>query len=156
MLVMVGGETGDFLDDAQTLTMDAHVSYFTAGFATWAKLLVSDKNGAECTGDGILCPEPRRDSSVKMMGNDGSSNGRLLMYGGLTVGSAEETSSVGRAYLEGAASKNLKALTDLWYLDVRPLTIDCVRGLEVCERLKWTLVDVPGTLPAGRWGAGLI
>lgn len=101
MLVMVGGESGDWGQDSQTLTMDVHLAYFTAAFATWSKVLVADKNGNACgDADGILCPQPRRDSSIKMMGNDGSSNGRLLMFGGLAAG-ALTTSSVGRAYLEG-------------------------------------------------------
>jgi len=31
-----------------------------------------------------------------------------------------------------------------------------VRGAEKCEPLKWTLIDVPGAQPRGRWGAGMV
>jgi len=90
-----------------------------------------------------------------MMGNDGSSNGKLLMYGGLAAGPTM-TTSVGRAYLEGATQSDLVALTDLWYLDLSSLTVACVSGDEVCALLRWIMIDVPGTKPVGRWGAGMV
>ena len=65
-------------DDSKSLTMDLHLTYFTAAFATWYKILTSDKHGDPCVGEGLLsqCPQPRRDASIKMMGNDGGNNGR--------------------------------------------------------------------------------
>jgi hypothetical protein len=70
------------------------------------------------------------------------------MFGGLAAGEST-TGSVGRAYLERATSKDVAALSDLWYLDlVAELTIDCVRGLAKCPALRWNIVDVPGCLHA--------
>lgn len=155
MLLVVGGEEANWGTDSQTLTMDLHVVYFTAAFGTWAKIPLVDKDEAECTGDGTLCPQARREAAIKMMGNDGSSNGKLLMYGGLAAGSLM-TTSVGRAYLEGATQNNLIACTDLWYLDMASLSVGCVSGAEVCQPLRWILIDVPGTKPMGRWGAGMV
>lgn len=68
---------------------------------------------------------------------------RLLLFGGLAAGE-QTTSSVGRAYLERATSKDVVALSDLWYLDMTSLTVDCVRGVSKCPILSWILVDVPG------------
>ena len=52
--------------------------------------------------------------------------------------------SVGRAYLERATNKDVVALSDLWYLDMTSLTVDCVRGVSKCPTLRWVMVDVPG------------
>ena len=161
MLVVVGGETASWTDDKQSLTMKVHIAQFTASFATWAMILTADKEGRSCSsseGDGVLCPQPRRDASVKMMSNDASGNGRLLMFGGLGAITAQgSTGSVGRAYLEGSSTSDaVVALSDLWYLDMTPLTLDCVLGEEACEALQWTLVDVSAPLTPGRWGAGMV
>ena len=155
MLLLVGGESAAWRVNSQSLTMDVHISYFTAAFATWSKVLVSDKNGVACTGDGVKCPQPRRDAAIKMMGNDASSNGRLLMFGGLAAG-ATMTTSVGRAYLEGATHADILSLSDLWYLDMTPLSVACLSGAEACPNLQWVLIDVPGVKPMGRWGAGMV
>ena len=141
--------------NSQSLTMDVHISYFTAAFATWSKVLVGDKHGTACTGDGVLCPQPRRDAAIKMMGNDASSNGRLLMFGGLAAG-VTMTTSVGRAYLEGATQADILSLSDLWYLDMTPLSVACLSGSAACPQLQWVLIDVPGVKPMGRWGAGMV
>ena len=155
MLMVIGGENGDWSEDAQTLTMDVHIASFSATFGTWAKVLTSDKFGSSCTYDGISCPKERRDAAVKKMSNDGSSNGRLLMFGGLAAGPTM-TKSVGRAYLERATNMDLVVLSDLWYLDLQPLTKTCLNGRSKCEALKWVLIDVPGEKPMGRWGAGMV
>lgn len=64
--------------------MDLHLAYFTASFATWYKILTSQSNGDPCAG--VLCPQPRRDASIKMMGNDGGNNGRYgLLLGHLDL-----------------------------------------------------------------------
>jgi hypothetical protein len=43
MLLLIGGESGDWTADTQTLTMDVHVSYFSALYGTWAKVLSVDR-----------------------------------------------------------------------------------------------------------------
>jgi len=60
--------------------MDVHLAYFTAAFATWYKIITIDKDGKACTGDGILCPQPRRDASIKVMGNTGGNSGRSASF----------------------------------------------------------------------------
>ena len=158
MLVVVAGETKDWAENEQSLTMSVNIASFSSTFVTWAQARTVDINGQECaadSGDGVMCPQPRRDTSVKIMGNDGTSNGRLIMFGGLAAGPLMQQST-GRAYLEGTRNVDLVPLYDLWYLDMRPLTVNCATGTEACAPLTWTLVDVPGMRPVGRWGAGLV
>jgi len=161
MLLILGGESKDWGVDAQSLTLDVHIAYFTAAFGTWARVYTSgidhDEKKVECTGatDTDVCPRPRRDAAVKMMGNDASKNGKLLMFGGLAAGPGM-TKSVGRAYLEGNTQADLVPLSDLWYLDLEPLTIECVSGVQPCTMLNWIQVDVPGEKPMGRWGPGMV
>ena len=161
MLLIVGGERDDWGENSESLTMDVHIAYFTAAFGTWAKVYTIDKNGVECPSGawGSIeykwCPQPRRDAAVKMMGNDASSNGRLLMFGGLAAGEGM-TQSVGRAYLKGLSQANVVGLNDLWYLDLAPIAIECVSGAKACTPLQWIKIDVPGEKPAGRWGPGMV
>lgn len=161
-LLVFGGESTHWEDNTNTLTMDIHMAHFTASFATWAEIRTKDRNGDPCDwgvdpGDSFLCPQARRDASIKVMSNDASNNGRLLVFGGLGAASTMSTSA-GRAYLEGSTSANVVALDDLWYLDMTQLKMECVRGEEKCELLQWIKVDVPGEKPggAGRWGAGMV
>jgi hypothetical protein len=157
ILMLVGGESGSWTEDTESLTMDVHAAYFKSLHATWAKLLTTDRDGKPCKSDSTQCPQPRRDSSVGVIGNTQSNNGRLILYGGLGKGvTGKMITSVGRAYLSGQKDKDVVALSDLWYLDLTPLTVECMRGANKCQPIKWILIDVPGVKPVGRWGAGVV
>lgn len=87
-------------------------------------------------------PAPRRDSSIAIMGNTGSENGRLLVFGGFAAVSTSQMSAV-FDYLE-AQDHGVYAFNDLWYLDLSTLTVECARSAVCGTILNWYQVDVPG------------
>lgn len=157
IMLLLGGERTGFWAEEAELSMDVYGGAFVSGNMVIAKLRAVDLYGTDCEftdaiGDLALCPEPRRDAAVAVMGNTGGSNGKLLMFGGMGVGT--DTISPFRSYLEGG-QVDLQAFNDLWFLDLTDLTEECIKGGE-CEPLPWEQVDVLGNKPRGRWGAGLM
>jgi hypothetical protein len=49
MLLLIGGESGDWTADIQSLTMDVHVSYFSALYGTWAHSTHSNVHKTACS-----------------------------------------------------------------------------------------------------------
>jgi len=97
---------------------------------------------------------PRRDAAVAVLDNKGSSNGYLLMFGGLT-GSGTSYPSPLMSYLRRSRQQSVTALNDLWYLDLSGLSQDCLMKGVCGTVLPWKLIEVPGTRPTPRWGAGM-
>ena len=117
-----GGETTDLVKQTSggltagtgSLSNEVHTAYFTSDEAFFVKLMTS------CDISGAACPTKRRDASIALMGNSGSVNGRLLVFGGITcAGTAGCSRSVIFDYLDGAGSTSATALNDLW--SPRPL-----------------------------------
>ena len=101
-----------------TLTNNVHTLYFTAKTVTWIKLWTSCDDNIMSSEP--VCPEPRRDMALSIMGNEGGENGRLLVFGGAGGASQNPQSELYyehgmKGYLDGATNSiNFKAFDDLW------------------------------------------
>lgn len=186
-VLMYGGETTN-LDVSKKgqyafLTSDVHVISFGPAQATSLKIfancppkyslyknLAGGKDPTKWCGlseDGFsdsktCCPVPRRDSSSAMFGNSATSNGKLIIYGGMACPSTgcEAASPVKQFLAESASPYAPISLNDLWYLDMSSIDSTCVKegacSYETYASMMWVQVEVPGTKPASRWGAGLM
>ena len=112
-----GGETSDLVKMADggitpgsgSLSNEVHAAYFTSDDTLFVKLMTS------CDTSGGACPKERRDAAIALMGNTGSVNGRLLVFGGITcAGSGGCSRSVILDYLDGTSSTSASVLDDLW------------------------------------------
>jgi len=158
ILLLFGGETTDLVANSEAwLSREIHAGFFNLDGVIFTKVPVADMYGDLCVDwdscDWSLCPCERRDASVAVMSNVGSNSGKLLVFGGL---STEGITSPALKFLNRESSSELVALNDLWYIDLNPLTEDCLREGYCDERLQWVKIDVPGQAPAGRWGAGMV
>ena len=148
-----GGETTDFAASASALSNDVFTLYFTATTVTWIRVWTSCHE--EST---YLCPEPRRDMAVAIMGNSGGQNGRLLVFGGIGGASASGAQSYQngiKTYLDQSSTSRIKVFDDLWYLELQDLDAECV-STGSCSQSLWKLVDVPGAKPQNGLGAGVL
>jgi len=162
-LLVFGGESGNF-DQSPQLTNQVHIGTFSATALTFVNLPTSagtDENPNIISSRPYphrywASPAPRRDSSIAIMGNTGSENGRLLVFGGFAAVSTSTKSAV-YDYLE-RQDYGVYAFNDLWYLDLSTLTVECARSAQCGTILNWYQVDVPGgsSRPLERWGAGIV
>ena len=128
-MLLFGGERTDFWSEDAVLSMDVYGTLFSSGRMTVSKLRTVDEYGLDCELRGLVaedlvdlepvCPEARRDVASAIIGNSGGNNGRLLLFGGMGLGTA--TVSPFRSYLENGQVE-LQAFNDLWYLDLDELT----------------------------------
>jgi len=158
VMLIVAGESTDLRPDAfpAILTRDVHAGFFSLSAVTFSKLWVAGSKGDACD-DGTCgssnCPCARRDASIAVLGNVGSSNGKLLLFGGITA--AGDTSPAW-AYLTKSDASAVIPLNDLWYLDLSSLTETCIKDGKCSSALPWTKIEVPGRAVPSRWGAGIV
>eukprot|EP00960_Hanusia_phi_P003462 102419-Hanusia_phi.AAC.2 len=112
-----GGETSDLIKlnnggvtaGSGSLSNLVHTAYFTSDEALFVQLITS------CNISGGACPKERRDAAIALMGNSGTSNGRLLVFGGITCSGTQGcTRSVTFDYLDGGSGASVNVLDDLW------------------------------------------
>eukprot|EP00960_Hanusia_phi_P062809 765270-Hanusia_phi.AAC.7 len=92
---------------AGKLSNEVYSIYFTTNLATHIRLITSCDMGGSC-------PAPRRDAAVSLLGNTGSQNGRLLVFGGLGSSCKTGCKSPIYEYLEAKPSADLVVYNDLW------------------------------------------
>jgi hypothetical protein len=123
-LLMFGGEITDFASTSARLTNEVHIGMFSATAVTFTRLPTSggtrqvpNVDASKVYPDNYWAsPAPRRDAALAIMGNEGSENGRLLVFGGLANVLTSSKSPV-KDYLEGA-DYGVTAFNDLWYVNV--------------------------------------
>mmetsp|Transcript_30252 Transcript_30252/g.47390 ORF Transcript_30252/g.47390 Transcript_30252/m.47390 type:complete len:902 (+) Transcript_30252:266-2971(+) len=111
-----------------------------------------DQEGVDCGDSTAECPIPRRDAATAIIGNTGASNGKMLVFGGLTTNGASGIET----YVDRTSHDGLVAMSDLWYLDLGGITDSCVVQADCMMKLPWTKIEVLGTQPSPRWGAGIL
>ena len=155
ILLMFGGESTGFKAKSSEFSRELHAGYFNLDGVVFTHIQVQgqDEYGyplGECTD--ATCPTARRDAAVAVRDNIGNSNGKLLVFGGMSGSAGASTSMLLTRFLLAS----LIPLDDLWYIDLDPLYEDCLKEAFWCERLTWVKVDVPGKTPSPRWGAGMV
>ena len=164
-LLIFGGESTGLNTMDATLTSDIHVAIFQTHGVFVSQPVLEDEHGRPC-GSQSQCPVPRRDAAAALHTTYGRM--RLFVFGGLTQEEGPTLPSPMRAYLDDNAL-NLKALNDMWFLDLSGLRFGCDRDkiYDLCEgtELRWVRAPIPGSLKSyadggynglGRWGATLI
>jgi len=158
-MLMFGGERTDIDAPVAQLSADVYAAQLTPTTGVFAKLPVSDAFGSECSysvaaPETSTCPVPRRDASIAMTDNKGVSNGRLIVFGGVTgIGASFESPAM--RYLRRSPNAGVKPLNDLWYLDLSGLTEACLLEGACATVIPWRFIEVPGERPLARWGAAM-
>jgi hypothetical protein len=153
-VMIFGGQKTGFHDEQAELTSDVHIISFGSANANSIKVPVDCSNAT-------MCPIPRRDAAASLM-KDGLANGKLLVFGGMACPDANAGTSCSnnpvRTFLDNNVDAKTAptALNDLWYLNLNLLDEDCVKQGWCSNQLTWVQIDVPGSKPMKRWGAGLV
>lgn len=89
VLMIYGGERSNIDAATADLSSDLYAAQFTPTTGVWAKIPQGDSSGQTCVRnqdnpEGSTCPIARRDAAIALMDNKGSSNGKLLLFGGVT------------------------------------------------------------------------
>jgi hypothetical protein len=170
-LLIYGGESTDLDATHPQLSSDLHMAVFGTNEISVTQPTLVDDVGQPCNSGGN-CPEARRDAASLLIEAARGHTGRLFVFGGLTHKHGDSLrsstfSSPLRAYLDGDILM-IKALDDLWYLDLSDLTYACsgarTRGMCPGTILTWNrvLVSAPyfaaenGGHTLKRWGATMI
>mmetsp|Transcript_20992 Transcript_20992/g.47350 ORF Transcript_20992/g.47350 Transcript_20992/m.47350 type:complete len:1186 (+) Transcript_20992:160-3717(+) len=155
-LLIVGAEVSNIRSSAATLTTNIYAGFFTPTTVVFSKLRTGNSTGGTCeyVTNGETCPTARRDAAMAIMDNKGSSNGYLLLFGGVTGVGTTYTSPL-LSYLKRSRQLPVTALNDLWYLDLEGLKQECLMQGTCTSVLPWKLIEVPGNRPSPRWGAAM-
>jgi len=154
VVMMFGGQKTGFHDEQAELTSDVHIISFGSVNANAIKVPI------DCS-DATMCPAPRRDAAAALM-KDGLANGKLVVFGGMACPGASPGESCSNNPIKVFLDNNVDAkaaptaLNDLWYLDLNLLDEDCVKEAWCYVQLTWVQIEVPGSKPTKRWGAGLV